>query len=94
MGQKLCLDGTSTRPLGSLANQSTHSQNVILYYKVMYNIAIRAAMVNRNISYPRFRTRGSVSVRFFQISVRFRFVFFLTINVVTTDILSGKSYKI
>ena len=36
----------------------------------------RAAAVNRNIGYPRFRTRGSVSVRLFQISVRFRFVLF------------------
>ena len=36
----------------------------------------RAATVNRNIGYPRFRTHGSVSVRLFQISVRFRFVFF------------------
>ena len=57
-------------------------------------VTSRAATVNRNIGHPRFRTHGSVSVRLFQISVRFRFVFFLTINVVKTDILSGKSYKI
>ena len=54
----------------------------------------RAATVNRNIGYPRFRTHGLVSVRFFQISVRFRFVIFFTINVVKTDILTGNSYKI
>ena len=45
------------------------------------------ATVNRNIGYPRFRTHGSVSVRLFQISVRFRFVFFLTINVVKQTFL-------
>ena len=39
-------------------------------------------MVNRNIGYPRFRTHGSVSVRLFQISVRFRFVVFFTVNAV------------
>ena len=54
----------------------------------------RAATVNRTIGYPQFRTHDSVAVRLFQISVRFRFVFFLTINVVKTDILTGKSYKI
>ena len=59
-----------------------------------YYFMCRAATVNRNIGYPRFRTHGSVSVRLFQISVRFRFVFFLTINVVKTDILTGKFYKI
>ena len=36
----------------------------------------RAATINRNIGYPLFRTHGSVSVRLFQISVLFRFVFF------------------
>ena len=54
----------------------------------------RAATINRNIGYPRFRTHGSVSVRLVQISVRFRFLFFFTINVVKRDILTGKSYKI
>ena len=59
-----------------------------------FSLLDRATTVNRNIGYPRFRTHGSVSVRLFQISVRFRFAFFLTINVVKTDILTGESYKI
>ena len=57
-------------------------------------LVFRAATVNRNIGYPLFRTHGSVSVCLFQISVRFRFVFFFTVNIVKTDILTGKSYKI
>ena len=58
----------------------------------IYIERLRAATVNRNIGYPRFRTHGSVSVRLFQISVQV--CIFLTINVVKTDILTGKSYKI
>ena len=52
-------------------------------FSVLYQHALRpksqtsrATTVNRNIGYPRFRTHGSVSVRLFQISVRFRFAFF------------------
>ena len=49
---------------------------------------IRAATVNRNIGYPRFRTPGSVSVRLSQISVRFRFVFFFTTKILLKQTFS------
>ena len=63
----------------------------LFYFSSCNCVMYRAATVNRNIGYPRFRTHGSVSVRLFQISVQ---VVFLNYFFVKTDILSGKSYKI
>ena len=76
-------------------NQTGTIQNLTLTFEHLTSVPdVRAATVNRNIAYPRFRTHGSVRVRLFQISVRSWIVFFLTINVVKTDILAKKSYKI
>ena len=58
-----------------------------LHYEDMYT---RASMGNRNIGYMLFRTHGSSFPDFGSVQV----CIFLTINVVKTDILSGKSYKI
>ena len=57
---------------------STHTEKCYLFVNFTKSSSSpsRVATVNRNIGYPRFRTHGSVSVRLFQISVRFRFVFF------------------
>ena len=91
---------TSVRYFTSTECYTAHSRNLkptfLDYDRFLEsrNIYNRAATVNLNIGYPWFRTHGSVSVPLFQISVRFRFVFFLNINVVKTEILTGKSYKI
>ena len=63
----------------------------LFYFSSCNCVMYRAATVNRNIGYPRFRTHGSVSVRLFQISVQ---VVFFNYFFVKTDILTGKSYKI